>query len=454
MPVSTPDLRVKISNKYILQMALPIAAAVLVPQLNFVINNIFLGHTNNDYALGVAGITGVFYLMLAVAGNGLNNGLQMLIARKAGENKLDEIGSLFNQGLRIAIVLACLGVLFTYFIAPFIFKSVLYDAQVCKMSVDFLKIRIWGLFFLYLYQMRNALLVGTNQSRLLIWGTASEALANVIFDYGFIFGRLGLPKLGFNGAAYASVIAEAVGLIVLFLVIQFKGISKRFLLFKHTKFNFQLSLHILKSSAPLIGQYLLSILVWEFFYILIEHQGKQASAISNVMRNVFGFFGCVTWAFAATSNTMVSNIIGQGLQDKVVFLVKKIAKLSVMFAAAVCIILNLFPRFFLQAYGQDSSFIEAAIPVVRVVSVAVMIMSVAVVWLNAVTGTGKTKVNLLIETLAITGYCTYVYLILEVFNKGIIMAWASEWIYWSLMLIPSYLYIKSGKWKDTKSKLS
>jgi len=38
--------------------------------------------------------------------------------------------------------------------------------------------------------MRNALLVGTNQTKLLIYGTAAEAVTNVILDYGLIFGNL------------------------------------------------------------------------------------------------------------------------------------------------------------------------------------------------------------------------------------------------------------------------
>lgn len=96
-----PDLRLKTSNRQILRIALPISLALLVPQINFVINNVFvsgLGETE----LGTAGITGVFYLVFALAGNGLNSGLQGLLARRAGENKPEEIGRLFIQGLWIA----------------------------------------------------------------------------------------------------------------------------------------------------------------------------------------------------------------------------------------------------------------------------------------------------------------------------------------------------------------
>ncbi|RFM98046.1 MATE family efflux transporter, partial [Salmonella enterica] len=71
-----------------------------VPQINFITNNIFLGGLGQQ-ELGVAGITGVYYMIFAVIGQGLNNGLQALISRRAGENRVDQIGSLFSQGVRI-----------------------------------------------------------------------------------------------------------------------------------------------------------------------------------------------------------------------------------------------------------------------------------------------------------------------------------------------------------------
>ena len=443
------DYRVAITNKQILSITLPIAAAIIVPQLNFVTNNIFLGRLG-EQSLSVAGIIGVYYLIFAVVGIGLNNGLQMLISRRAGENKMDAIGSLFSQGIRLAMVMALIGIAITYFITPTILGWSLKNPDDVKMAVSFLNIRIWGLIFLYLYQMRNALLVGTNNTKLLIYGTAAEAIANVILDYGFIFGKLGLPQLGFNGAAYASVIAEAMGLIVIFFVIHYKGIGRQLQLFKNWQWNKSNAVLILTQSAPLIGQHLLSIIAWEFFYILNEHHGSQAGAISNVMRNVFGFFGCITWAFASTTNTMVSNIIGQGLEHRVEELIYKIMKLSFAFALCICVVINIFPHIFLSIYGQGNEFIEAAIPVLRVVSTALLLMSVAVVWLNAVTGTGQTKINLLIEFMAITLYCIYVYVTLEKLNLSVAIGWGSEWLYWGSMLIPSYLYIKSGRWKGRK----
>jgi Na+-driven multidrug efflux pump len=142
--------------------------------------------------------------------------------------------------------------------------------------------------------MRNALLVGTNNSRYLVSGTLAETIANILFDYLFIFGHFGFPEMGLNGAAVASIIAEFTGMFVIFVVIHYKGISQRFSLFRHFKWNNSNARQIMSISLPLIFQLAISIISWEFFYILIEHHGQMALAVSNVMRNIFGLVGCFT----------------------------------------------------------------------------------------------------------------------------------------------------------------
>jgi MATE family multidrug resistance protein len=443
------DLRVKVSNNQILKIALPITAAMFIPNVNFIINNIFLGHLDKNI-LGVAGITGVYYLIFALVGQGLNNGLQSLISRRAGENRVDDIGKLFINGILVSTVIALIGIVLTYTVTPYILRYALHSEQNVTMAVDFLKIRIWGVVFLYIYQMRNALLVGISQTKLLFIAALAEASMNVLADYSLIFGHFGMPELGFNGAAYASIIAEFTGMIIIFLVIHLRGIGKQFSLFSHLTFSKQHFLQILKVSSPLMLQFAISLVSWEFFYILIEHHGNEDLAISNAMRNVFGFFGCFSWAFAAASNAMVSNVIGQGLHNKVEELIYKIMKLSLLFSVIVCIIINLIPAQFLSIYGQDERFIQHGIPVLRIISLALVFMSVSVVWLNSVTGTGSTKITLAVELFAIVFYCIYVYVILEQLGFSITYGWMSEWIYWTCLFVPSFIYIRSGRWKSRK----
>ncbi|HEY6900238.1 MAG TPA: MATE family efflux transporter [Puia sp.] len=445
---TTKTYKVTISTRGILRMALPISLSILVPQINFITNNIFLGHLDEaGNALSTAGITGVYYLLFAVIGGGMNSGLQALVARRAGEGRIEEIGKLFSQSILLSLSLAAAGILLTYFVAPYILSLSLHSPELRAQAISFLRIRIWGLPFLYIYQMRNALLVGTNQSKFLVYGTLAETVVNIALDYGLIFGHLGLPTLGFNGAAVSSIFAEAAGMAVVFLVIHARGIGHELQLYKHWRIDPKNIRLILTQSSPLVFQFTISIMSWVFFYILIEHHGRQALAISNTMRNIFGLFGVFTWAFASTTNAMVSNIIGQGLENRVPELIGKIIRLSMSFATLIAILLNIFPGIFLSVYGQDPAFTTAAIPVLRIVSTALIMMSFSFIWLNAVTGTGNTRVNLLIEGITIILYCSYVYLVLERWKLSLVVGWMSEWVYWLSIFFLSWLYIRSGRWK-------
>lgn len=443
------SLQLKATYRQILAIALPISASIFVPQINFITNLVFLGKLG-EQVLAVAAITGVYYLIFSVIGHGLNNGLQALISRRAGENDTNAIGSLFQQGIIIGLLISVFSIVFTLWIAPAIFNSVVSNPERLEMTNNFLRVRIWGLPFLMLYQLRNALLVGINKSKLLVVGTAVETIFNIFFDYGLIYGKFGMPEMGYMGAAYASIIAEFAGLAVIAVILQAPSIKKlvniRFTLIP----NKAVITEILHVSTPLILQFLISVISWEYFFLSIEHYGQRDLAISNLMRTIFGFFGCFTWAFASTANTMVSNVIGQNRHDLVFDVIKKIIRMSLLFAVVMFALLNIFPKAFFSIFGQGDLFLSDAIPVVRVVSSALIIMSFSVVWLNAVIGSGNTRISLIAEVLAITFYCLFVYFVLNKWRLPITIGWLSEWVYWLTLFAVSWSYMKWGKWKYKK----
>jgi putative MATE family efflux protein len=439
--------QVELTNRQIIKMAAPISFAILIPQINFVTNNIFLGHYSKQ-ALAIAGLTGVYYLIFSAIGYGLNNGLQALIARRAGENRPEEIGKLFSQAVFIGLAISLLGILLTYTVTPHLFGYFIKEPERLKLAMDFCQIRIWGLPFLYVYQMRNALLVGTNQSKYLVGGALAEAATNILLDYLLIFGHAGLPEMGLNGAAVSSIIAEITGLLVVYMIIWKKGISQQLHLFKNFRWDGYNSRLIFAMSAPLVFQHGISLLSWEYFFLLIDAHGEIALGVSNTMRNILGLAGIVTWAFGSTTNAMISNIIGQGKQDQVWVLIGKMIRLSFGSAIVIAIFLNLFPGFLFSVYGQSGEFVAQAIPVVRVMSVAILMMSISVIFLNSVTGSGNSRVSMLVEIFAIVFYCVYIYLTLDKFFLSITYGWMSEWLYWTCLFVPSFLYMRSGKWKN------
>lgn len=446
---SGANLKVQLNNRQILTMALPITASMLIPQLNMLTNSVFLGHLSTA-ALGDAGITAVYYLVFAVTGNGLTNALQSVFSRYAGEDKSDFFKTIFSQGLRLSLLFAFFGILFTWFVAPFIMQQVA-DAKAYPIEMSFLRIRILGLPFLYVFQLCNAFMVASLNSRYLLIGFALQAMINIVLDYVLIFGKAGFPAMGFNGAAWASVISEIVAMVAAILVLYVTKLKQTYNLFHNLKFDVLVNKEVLKISVPLVAQYFISLTTWLVFFLLIEKHGEMAKAISNTMRNIFGITGMFVWAFAATSNNMVSNLIGQKKYHLVIPTAVRIMLWSLGICICISTLLNIFPYTFFSLFGQGAEFVREGIPVIRVVTLDMIFMSIAGVWLNSVTGTGKTRVNLAIEIAAILMYILYTWYFMNINYVSLSVAWLNEMVYWTVVFVLAFLYMKKGAWKPRVS---
>lgn len=439
-------MQVNLSYRQIIKIAGPICLALILPQINHMTNAAFLGHLG-EFPFAVNGIAGIYYLVMHMISYGLNNGLQVLFARRAGEMNYGGMGRIFSNGFLLAIVFSAFAIFITYVFAPSFFSATLHDHAIRDAASVFVRIRIWGLPFLMLMSLCNAFYIGTGNTRLLAITSIFQEAVNITLDYGFIFGNLGLPALGLNGAAYASIIAEMTGFVVAFSLLFGLKFHVKFRLFERFRPEWQAVRSILTISAPLIVQFLFSIGSWLVFFIFIEHLGQRPLAVSNMMRSVFGLFGIFTWALASTCNTMVSNLIGQQREDDVLKLVKRIIGIAFLCAASVCLLINLFPYQLLRIYTTDMSLITNAIPSIRVCTLVMLLSAMTAITFNGVTGTGNTRINLLIEFISVVVYLTYCIVIIEKWRSPLHWAWGAEFVYWSAMGGLAWLYLSSGRWK-------
>ncbi|XZF13851.1 MATE family efflux transporter [Chitinophagaceae bacterium MMS25-I14] len=442
-------MKLSVTNKDIIRLAAPISLALLIPQVNFLTNNIFLGRVG-ERELAVNGPVSVFYLMLTMIGMGLNNGQQIQMARRAGEGDNRGLAHIFTNGIMLAVSIALGMMMLSLWFAPLIFGYSLHDNEHIFLSVNYLYIRVWGLPFLLLTQLANSFFIATGQSKNLIYGAVVGTLVNIVLDYILIFGKAGFPEMGIAGAAIASVIAEFCGCVTMYTIFYIKRFQDTYPISFYPRFDFRLSRRSLKVSAPLILQYMFGIGGWMIFFFFVEHLGQKELAASQILRSIFGLVGIVTWAFAATCNTMVSNIIGQGRQLEVPRLVRKISGISISITSVICILLLLFSNAFLSLYRDDPALVDFAVPSLRVIVLATLIMSVSTVVFNAVVGTGNTLINLTIEVTCVCCYLIYCYIVIERLRMPLEWAWGSEFVYWICLLLTSGLYLRSGRWKGKR----
>jgi multidrug resistance protein, MATE family len=450
------SIRVENSYGYIVRLALPIGVSILIPQLSMLLNTYFLGYYSpgvGDFEkqdlLAASGIAGIYYLTLVMVGYGLASGLLMLMSRRAGEDNKMGLGRLLSNGLFISMLLGVVALLFSLWFAPFLFNFSLHELGVRSSALTFIRWRVWGLPFILVCQLGNNFFIATSHARFIMIGSVVQTVVNVLFDYLLIFGHGGFPELGLKGSALASVFAEVAYCVSIWGVIYF---SKKFVVYKILQGNWldkKLCKEILIKSSPLIMQYLLSIGSWELFFIFIEHLGKSESAITQILRSVFGIVGIAAWALASTCNSMVSNLIGQQKLNDVIPVIHRIMRISLSFSLCIGVPLIIFPTYFLGLMTNDLHLVEIGKTSLRIVVIATWLLSCATIYFNGVLGTGNTKVNMLLELIAIVFYITYITIVIEHLRLPLPFAWLSEFVYWLSLFGMSAFYLHSDRWRKS-----
>lgn len=439
-------LKTTVTYRQIIKLAAPISLALLIPQISFLTNTAFLGRLG-ERELGVNGITGIFYLMLSMIGYGLSSGIQVQMARRAGEGNKTEIAHLLSNGAMLSAFFSLALMFLSLWVAPLVFGLNLHNVDNAMLSIDYIYTRIWGLPFLLLTQLLNAFYIAIGKSKYLISGSLAATVSNILFDYLLIFGHWGVPAMGLLGAAVASIISEIVYCSTMAGLFYWNRLYRQYPIYRHLSFDVKLSQRSLTVAAPLIVQFMFSIGGWQIFFIFIEHLGSKALAASQILRSLFGIAGVGVWAFATTCSAMVSKLIGQGRQNEVISLGWKIAGLSLLFAVILSGTLFFFAGEFLSLYRDDAALVAYAIPSLRVIVVAMLIMSVSTVMFNTVVGTGNTLVNLTMEVGCVCCYLIYSYIVIERMRSPLHISWGAEFVYWTSLLTCSLIYLRSGRWK-------
>ncbi|MEM9916792.1 MAG: MATE family efflux transporter [Bacteroidota bacterium] len=415
-------------------------------------DNVFLYHSAEPSDFAAIAIVGVFYLIIAAIGFGFSKGGQIIIARRVGEGKPEEAGRTFYAMLYFELALALVMFLFMKF-GSYYFFSVFVDSEVYLIKcLEYLDYRSYGVFFSYAGVAIVALYTGIARPMFIFIDTIVLAVVNIVFNYGLIFGHLGLPKMGIAGAGLASTIAEVVAFIIFVIYILFDKKIRAYRLFALPKIDIPLISTQLRLATPIVAQVVVGLGSWFLFIILIENMGDRPLKITNLVRIVYLVLSIPAWGFATGINTLVSNFIGQGRRDAVLPIIWKTAKLCWFSTMLVTLPVVLAPKYILYPLfgSEDMSLIAEAQPLFLVLIAILTLFSVGSIYFNGLAGAGATYFGLKIQFVCASVYLGYTYLVIKVFEGGLALAWASEILYWIIMMTLIIPYLKSKKWYALK----
>ena len=190
------------TSKQIWLINYPVMMSVLVEQLINITDAIFLGHVG-ETELGASAIAGMYYLSLYILGFGFSLGLQVMIARRNGEQRPAETGKVFFQGLLFLTTLAATLFGLSKIFTPFILQRLLTSPEIYKAVIQYLDWRTLGLLFAFPMLAFRAFFVGITRTRILTVSAVTLASMNVLLNYLLIFGTGKISAQGISGAAMA-----------------------------------------------------------------------------------------------------------------------------------------------------------------------------------------------------------------------------------------------------------
>lgn len=442
-------MKTKYTYKEIWIISYPILISLVMEQLIGMTDTAFLGRVG-EVELGASAIAGVYYMAIFMLAFGLSIGAQIMMARRNGERKYKEIGSIFYQGVYFLLALAAVVFTLSMVFSPQILKSIISSPNIYIAADSYMKWRIFGFFFSFIGVMFRAFFVGTTQTKTLTLNSIIMVLSNIVFNYILIFGKFGFPELGIAGAAIGSSLAELVSVLFFILYTWRKVDGKKYGLNRLPRFHSKTLKRILDVSVWTMIQNFVSLSTWFLFFLFVEHLGERSLAVSNIIRNVSGIPFMITMAFAATCGSLVSNLIGSGDKECVQGTIRQHIRIAYLCILPILLFFALFPNLILSIYTDMPDLREASTPALWVLCSAYLFMVPSNIYFQSVSGTGNTRTALMLEMFALSIYIVFITYIILYLRVDVAICWTTEHVYSVFILLFSYLYMKRGNWQKKK----
>ena len=396
--------------------------SILIEQLINITDAIFLGHVG-EIELGASALAGIWYLAIYMLGFGFSLGLQVVVARRNGEQHYSETGKTFFQGLFFLSGLAVFLCLLSKLFSPIILSRLIASAEVYHAVIDYLDGRIWGLLFSFPFLALRSFLVGITHTKALNVAALTAVLVNISGNWLLIFHW----DMGIAGAAIASSFAEACSLAVLAIHV-LRKMDKR-LYGLSWSFDKGVLLHVFRVSVWSMFHSFIGVAPWFLFFVAIEHLGELQLAVVIVN------------SFAATTGSLVSNLIGADERGQVFPLCSRVIRLGYAIGFPLIALALIFHQSVIDVYTDNPVIVQTSwLPFVVMLLNYVFALP-GYVYMNAVTGTGATRTAFILQATTIAAYLLYLWGLSHC-DVPLAVYWTVEYLFVIGLGVQSVIYLK------------
>lgn len=296
--------------KETLLLSYPIVASQLGIILMGVIDNLMVAKLGTE-PLAALGFANHNYFFITIFGIGVFSILPPLVANAKGQNNIQQCANLFSEGIHIAFFIN----IFTGIILYLVWINLGNFGQeplVAQLASDYFWIVMVSTFPLFLIVMLKSFTDGLGFVKISMYISFLGLFLNIVFNWIFIYGKLGFEPMGVRGAGYSTLLVRVLMLIgILVYIASLQKVRKYMLGFALFRIDKPLFIKILKLGIPSGLQFFFEIGAFAFAAIMIGWLGAEHLAAHEIALSMIAITFMIVTGFASAGGIRIGEFYGK-----------------------------------------------------------------------------------------------------------------------------------------------
>jgi putative MATE family efflux protein len=436
----------------IVLLAIPMILELSLESVFAVVDMYFVSHLpNSENAMATVGLTESVVSLIYTIAIGLSTAATAVVARRIGEKNPEAASHAGAQAILVSlissVVLGIAGMIF----APDILRLMGAKPAVIAEGANFTRIMLGGSVVIILLFLINGIFRGAGNAAIAMRSLWIASLINIFLCPMLINGYGPFPELGLKGAAIATTIGRAIGVLYQCWNLFGKKSTIQLRLF-HFKWDPPLLRHLFEVAWPATFQFFIQSGSWIIMAWLVSNTGStDASAGYQVaIRNVV-FFILPAWGMSNAAATLVGQNLGAGKPDRAEKSVLLTTKYNAVFMFFVMVLFIFFSSPIISIFTNVPAVHYYGTLALEVIGSGYIFYGIGMVMIQALNGAGDTKTPTWINIFAFWLFqIPFAFILSKWMHMGPLGAFIAIPVAETVIALIAFYYFKKGKWKEVK----
>lgn len=411
--------------RLVVSMSLPLMLSLLIQSLYNIVDSMFVARLGEEALTATSLVFPVQLLMIAV-GVGTGVGVNAVLSKSIGAKKKEMIENVAVTGLLLSVFSALFFMVLGFTCTKIFVHAFTSEEKIAEYSVQYLSVCMIFCAGSLVSTMFQRFLQAAGETFYSMVSLIAGALTNLILDPILIFGYLGCPDLGVQGAAIATVIGQWISAAVAIWLNHKKNPTVN-LKWKGYRMKRSVVAQIYKVGVPtIVTQSIGSMMMASVNGILMPFS-TAAVAFFGVYYKLQNFLFMPMNGLGQAAIPIIGYSYGSENYGRIKEAIRTLLPIAVGISLAAVLVFEAVPGRLLGLFSPGEEMLRIGIPALRIIAVTYPLASVTMILGYSMSGLGNGIVNMVGTALRqLILFVPLVYLAASRF--GVNQVWYAMWV--------------------------